>query len=267
MHTTHRLTPGAPIKLAETPTRAKSFGQDRDKGESEFKGLRKELIRLQRRFYAEGKAKLLIVFQAMDAGGKDGTIRSVFKGVNPQGVEVTSFKVPSSRELAHDFLWRIHRAVPGAGMIGVFNRSHYEDVLVVRVEDIVPKSVWMERYEQINQFEKLLTDTGTIVLKFFLHISRDEQRERFQDRLDDPEKNWKFSLDDLKKREKWDLYMAAYEDALLRCTTAQAPWHVIPAGQNWYRDLSVARVIVHALRVHNPQYPTVKEDLSHVEIT
>ncbi len=264
---THRLTPGVPVSLGDLPTRAKAFGQDRDKAESEFKALRKELIRLQPRFYAEGKAKMLIVFQAMDAGGKDGTVRSIFKGVNPQGVQVTSFKVPTSQELAHDFLWRVHRAVPGSGMIGVFNRSHYEDVLVVRVEEIVPEAVWMGRYELINQFEKLLVDTGTILLKFFLHISKEEQRDRFQERLEDPDKNWKFSLDDLKKREKWDLYMAAYQDALERCTTPWAPWHVIPADQNWYRDLSVARVIVNALRVHNPQYPTVKEDLSRVEIT
>ncbi len=263
---THRLTPGAPVSLDELPTRAKPFGQERDKAETEFKALRKELIRLQARFYAEGKAKLLIVFQAMDAGGKDGTVRSVFKGVNPQGVQVTSFKVPTSEELGHDFLWRIHRAVPGAGMIALFNRSHYEDVLVVRVEEIVPESVWSGRYELINQFEKLLVETGTILLKFFLHISKEEQRERFQERLEDPDKNWKFSLDDLKKRAKWDLYMAAYQDALQRCTTSWAPWYVIPADQNWYRDLAVLRVIVNALRVHNPQYPTVKEDLSHVEI-
>ena len=266
MPTTHRLTPGEPITLEGMPTRAKPFGQDRDKAKAEFKSLRKELIQLQRRFYAEGKAKLLIVFQAMDAGGKDGTIRSVFKGVNPQGVAVTSFKVPSREELAHDFLWRIHRAVPGTGMIGVFNRSHYEDVLVVRVENIVPETVWRARYDLINHFEKMLVETGTIVLKFFLHISREEQRERFQERLDDPEKNWKFSSEDLKKRERWDLYMAAYEDALRRCTTSWAPWHVIPAGQNWYRDLAVSRVIVNALRVHNPQYPSVTEDLSHIEV-
>ncbi len=266
MPNTHRLTPGVEVSLKKAPTRAEPFGQQREAGETEFKRLRKELAKLQNRFYAEGKAKLLVVLQAMDAGGKDGTIRRVFQGVNPQGVRVTSFKAPTAEELAHDYLWRIHQAVPGKGMIGVFNRSHYEDVLVVRVENLVKESVWSRRYEQINQFERLLTDTGTILLKFYLHISKEEQAKRFKERLEDPEKNWKFSLDDLKKREKWEAYMAAYQDALNRCTTAWAPWHVIPADNNWYRNLAVARAIVGAIRQHDPKFPVPKEDFSKVEI-
>ncbi|MEZ6067255.1 MAG: polyphosphate kinase 2 family protein [Planctomycetaceae bacterium] len=201
------------------------------------------------------KQKLLIVLQAMDAGGKDGTTRKVFTGVNPQGVRVTSFKAPTAAELAHDYLWRIHQAVPAKGMIGVFNRSHYEDVLVVRVDKLVPESVWRGRYEQINQFEELLCETGTRMIKFFLHITPDEQKERFQERLDDPEKHWKFSPDDLKKRKQWGEYQAAYNEALSRCSTEHAPWYVVPANQNWYRNLIVVRTIVETLREMNPCYP------------
>ncbi len=262
----HQLEPGRPFTLADLPTQGKQFFPDRDAAEAEFKALRRELIELQTCLYAENKQKLLIVFQAMDAGGKDGTIRRVFRGVNPQGVRVHSFKVPSKIELAHDYLWRIHKVVPAKGMIGVFNRSHYEDVLVVRVHDIVPESVWRPRYEQINQFEKLLTDTGTAVLKFFLHISPEEQLERFQDRLDEPSKNWKFSLEDLEKRKFWDDYMAAYEEALQQCTTPWAPWHVIPADQKWYRNLTITRTIVHTLKQMNPQYPEPEGDLSGIVI-
>jgi PPK2 family polyphosphate:nucleotide phosphotransferase len=202
----------------------------------------------------------------MDAGGKDGTIRSVFRGVNPQGVRVTSFKVPSKQELAHDFLWRIHQAVPAKGMIGVFNRSHYEDVLVVRVHNIVPESVWRPRYEQINNFEKMLVETGTVILKFYLHMSKEEQRERFQARIEDPTKNWKFSLEDLEKRKLWADYMDAYEEMLNRTTTAWAPWRVIPADQKWYRNLAITRAIVSALHDLAPQYPEPEKDLSGVTV-
>ncbi len=258
----HRLNPGEPVDLAAIPTRAEPYHQDREAAETEFKALRRELRDWQPKLYAEGKRKLLIVLQAMDAGGKDGTIRRVFQGVNPQGVRVTSFKVPSKEDLAHDFLWRIHKAVPGSGMIGVFNRSHYEDVLVVRVANLAPEPIWRARYALINDFEKLLVETGTTVLKFYLHISSEEQRERFQARLDDPNKHWKFSLDDLAKRKQWDDYMAAYQEALQRCTTAHAPWYVIPADQKWYRNLAIARAIVGTLRAHDPQYPATEIDLS-----
>jgi PPK2 family polyphosphate:nucleotide phosphotransferase len=267
MPQTHRLEPKRPIRLTDISTKAKSFYEgDRETAGVEFKALRDEFIERQQQLYAEGKQKLLIVLQANDAGGKDGTIRNVTKGVNPQGVHVTSFKAPSKEELAHDFLWRIHQAVPGKGMIGIFNRSHYEDVLVVRVHNIVPEAVWRPRYEHINQFEKMLSDSGTTILKFYLHISKEEQKERFQARLDDPSKHWKFSLEDLEKRKLWDDYMAAFEDMLNNCTTAYAPWHVIPADQKWYRNLAITRIIVHTLQQMNPQYPQNEEDLSNVVI-
>ncbi|MCP5098717.1 MAG: polyphosphate kinase 2 family protein [Chloroflexi bacterium] len=263
---THRLNPKRPFSLTQLPTNGKTFHSERKEAESEFKAIRRELIELQQRLYAEGKQKLLIVFQAMDAGGKDGTIRNVFRGVNPQGVRVTSFKVPSKEELAHDFLWRIHKAAPGKGMIGVFNRSHYEDVLVVRVHDIVPETVWRPRYEQINQFEKLLHDTGTRILKFYLHISKAEQKERFQSRLDEPAKNWKFAMGDLDKRKYWDDYMVVYEEMLQQCTTSYAPWHVIPANQKWYRNLTITKTIVETLREMNPTYPPPEDNIQNVII-
>lgn len=266
MQTQHRLIPGQPVDLSQIPTRADEFHSDRDEAEAEFKELRRELVDWQPRLYAEGRQRLLIVLQAMDAGGKDGTIRRVFQGVNPQGVRVSSFKVPSKEELAHDFLWRIHEEVPATGMIRIFNRSHYEDVLVVRVENLVPEAIWRPRYDLINDFERLLTATGTTVLKFYLHISKEEQRKRFQARIDEPEKNWKFSLDDLKKREKWDDYQAAYQEALFRCTTEYAPWHVIPADQKWYRNLAITRAIVGNLREMNPAYPEPETDLSQVVV-
>ena len=265
MPDTHRLTPGQYVQLSETSTDGKDFHNDRDKAEKEFEELREELIRWQPALYAEGKQKLLVVLQAMDAGGKDGTIRHTLKGVNPQGVRVASFKKPSEEELAHDFLWRIHKAVPAKGMIEVFNRSHYEDVLVVRVDQIVPETVWRRRYEVINQFEQHLTDTGTTILKFFLHISKKEQKERFQDRLNEPDKNWKFDSGDLSKRKQWDDYQIAFQDMLNHCTTEHAPWYVIPGDQKWYRNLAIMRVMVDTLKSMNPEYPQ-SEDLSGVVI-
>lgn len=262
----HRLEEKRPFSLTQLPTDGKLYHYDRDMAEAEFEALRKELREWQTRLYAEGKQKLLIVLQAMDAGGKDGTIGNVFQGVNPQGVRVQSFKVPSKEELDHDFLWRVHKVVPGKGMMGVFNRSHCEDVLVVRVHNIVAEAVWRPRYEQINQFEKLLHDTGTRILKFYLHISKKEQKKRFQERLADPSKHWKFSLEDVAKRNYWDDYMAAYQEMLEKTTTSWAPWYVIPADQKWYRDLAISRVLLHTLREMNPQYPVSAEDLSNVVI-
>lgn len=266
MKSAHQLHPERPITLGEIPTTARKYHGDRDSAENEFRTLRDEIIEYQRCFYADGSKKLIIVLQAMDAGGKDGTIRRIFKGVNPQGVQVTSFKVPTHHELSRDFLWRIHKAVPPKGMIGVFNRSHYEDVLVVRVHDIVPEKVWRPRYAHINAFEKLLTDSGTTILKFFLHISSDEQKERFQARLDEPDKNWKFSVDDLAKRKLWDDYSAAYEEMLEKTTTSWAPWYVIPADQKWYRNLAISRVLVDTFRTIDPQYPEPEQDLSGIVI-
>ncbi len=254
------------MSLAEMPTRADSFASSRKQAEKECKKLRQELIELQNCLYADGRHKLLVVLQAMDAGGKDGTIRRVFRGVNPQGVRVTSFKRPSTADLAHDFLWRIHKAVPGDGMIGVFNRSHYEDVLVVRVDEIVPEHVWRPRFEMINQFEAMLAATGTRIVKFYLHISREEQKERFEERLRIPEKNWKFDSGDLKKRQQWNDYRTAYEEVLTTCSTNFAPWHIIPSDQKWYRNLAITRVLVDTLRDMDPRYPDQTEDLSGIVI-
>ncbi len=260
------MEPGNSISIAELSTSGRDFRSDRKAAEKERKSLRKEMFNWQQRFYAAQDRKLLIVLQAMDAGGKDGTIRRVFEGIDPRGIRVTSFKLPTKQELAHDYLWRIHQEVPAAGMIGVFNRSHYEDVLAVRVRELVSQEVWQSRYQQINQFEALLTETGTTVLKFFLHVSKDEQKERFQDRLDVPEKNWKFAVEDLATREQWDDYMVAYEEMLNRCTTETAPWYAIPADQKWYRNLAITRIIVDTFKQIDPQYPPPEPGLDQVQI-
>jgi PPK2 family polyphosphate:nucleotide phosphotransferase len=226
----------------------------------------KRLQELQEVMWAEGKHALLIVLQAMDGGGKDGVIRHVMRGVNPQGCQVTSFKVPTEEETDHDFLWRVHKAVPRRGYIGIFNRSHYEDVLVVRVHDLAPEEVWQQRYEQINQFEKLLADTGTTILKFFLHISKEEQKERFEARLKDPRKNWKFSMGDVSKRAYWDSYMRAFEDALSRCSTAWAPWYIVPANHKWYRNLVVSQIIAETMERLDMHYPPPLPDADKIVI-
>jgi PPK2 family polyphosphate:nucleotide phosphotransferase len=262
----HRLEPGGKVRIKQLPTDADDFHDNRKKAEEVFSELREEFIELQFRLYAEGRRKLLIIFQAMDAGGKDGAIRHVFKGVNPQGVQVTAFKTPSAEELAHDFLWRIHKAVPGSGMIGVFNRSQYEDVLIVRVEKLLAEKAWRPRYDQINNFERYLTETGTTILKFFLHISANEQKKRFQERLADPLKQWKFSQADLEKRTQWNDYMEAYEDVLERCTTEWAPWHVIPSDQKWYRNLAIVRTIVETMRDMKLELPKPPKDLANLVI-
>jgi len=224
------------------------------------------LAELQHLLYAENKHALLVVLQAMDAGGKDGTIRHVMSGINPQGCRVTSFKVPSAEEADHDFLWRIHKAVPPKGEIGIFNRSHYEDVLVVRVHQLVPKSVWSRRYHQINLFEKLLAENNVHILKFYLHISKQEQKERFQDRIRRPEKNWKVNPQDLEERKKWPQYMRAFEDALSRCSTRYAPWYVIPSNKKWFRNLAVSQIIVETLEGLKMKYPPPCCDLSDLVI-
>ncbi len=224
------------------------------------------LAELQEVLYADGKRALLVVLQGIDTGGKDGTIEHVFSGLNPQGVQVTAFKQPTAIELAHDFLWRVHLATPPRGYIGIFNRSHYEDVLVVRVHNLAPKKEWKKRYEFINRFEEMLTENGTTILKFFLYISKDEQKKRFQARLDDPNKQWKFALGDLKERELWDDYIAAYEGALTECNTEYAPWHIVPANHKWYRNFIVTRTIVETMAAMHLKYPEPKEDLSNVTI-
>jgi len=243
-------------------------GALRDKKEARilFRIERDRIVRLQERLYAERSQSLLVVLQATDTGGKDGTIRNVFKGVNPQGCRVWSFGVPSEEEAAHDALWRYHAHTPAEGMIGVFNRSHYEEVLVVRVKELAPKAVWKRRYDELNDFERLLANNGTRILKFFLNISRDEQKERLQERLDDPEKHWKFATGDLEDRALWADYRKAFADAINRCATPQAPWFVVPANRKWYRNLVVARTIADALAEMNPQYPPEEANLGNIVI-
>lgn len=260
-----RVPASGRFRLAEVDP-DETFGLDKKTAKDEHAGLIERLSELQSAMYAEQKHSLLIVLQAMDAGGKDGTIRSLLTGVNPQGVQVTSFKVPSAEELAHDYLWRIHKATPPRGIIGLFNRSHYEDVLVVRVAGLAPKEVWRARYDQINRFEQHLAENGTTILKFYLHISKDEQKARFEERLEEPEKRWKFAKGDLKVREQWDDYMAAYEDALARCSTGWAPWYVIPANRNWLRNWLVASIVVETLEGLDMQYPEPEEGLDEVVI-
>jgi PPK2 family polyphosphate:nucleotide phosphotransferase len=208
--------------------------------------------------YAEHARSLLIILQGMDASGKDGSIKHVMSGVNPQGCNVVSFKQPSVRELDHDFLWRVHAAVPGKGEIGIFNRSHYEDVLIARVHKLVPRDIWQERYDQINAFEKILSENNVHILKFFLHISSEEQRRRFDERLADPRKNWKFSDSDLKEREFWDNYQLAYEDALAKCSTRRAPWFVVPSDHKWFRNHAIAEIIIQTLESLRMKFPKLK---------
>lgn len=250
----YRVEPGSHFRLADVDPDA-TPGYDKAAGRARTEELRAELERLQELLYADHRHKLLVVLQAIDAGGKDGTIRAVFEGVNPQGVRVASFKKPSDDELAHDYLWRVHQHTPAFGEIVIFNRSHYEDVLVVRVHDLVPEKQWRRRYDHITAFEQMLVDEGTVIRKFLLHISKDEQRERQQERIDNPAKRWKFSKADLVEREHWDDYMAAFEEMVQRTSTDDAPWYVIPANHNWYRDLVVTEVLVEALQAMDLRYP------------
>ncbi len=258
---------GKSVRLADYDPNYTGNFTDKKAAEKALKDNRHRLRELQQVLYAENKHALLIILQAMDAGGKDGTIRHVMRGVNPQGVQVTSFKVPTAEELAHDFLWRIHRHTPPRGMIGIFNRSHYEDVLVVRVEKLVPSKVWQARYDHINHFEQVLADSGVHILKFFLHISKDEQKERFLDRLNEPDKNWKFSRGDLPVREKWDQYMEAYEEVLTRCNTENAPWHIVPANKKWYRNLMISNTIIQTLERLDMRYPDPEPGLDEIVIS
>ncbi|MGI0090505.1 MAG: polyphosphate kinase 2 family protein [Nitrososphaerales archaeon] len=237
------------------PDDTSSFDGDKKDALEKIDRLKKGLEALQERLYAERKHKVLLVLQAMDTGGKDSTIRLVFEGVNPQGVRVVSFGVPTQEEKDHDFLWRIHKRVPRNGEIVIFNRSHYEGVLVERVHKLVPERVWMQRYKEINDFERMLSDEGTLIVKFYLHISKGEQEERLEDRLKDPTKEWKFSPNDLPDRKLWKEYMKAYEDALEKTSTGWAPWYVVPANHKWFRDLIVASAIVNHLERLRMQYP------------
>jgi PPK2 family polyphosphate:nucleotide phosphotransferase len=240
---------------------AATLGLSKSRAERAMPGHVEKLAKLHDLLYAEHKHALLIVLQGMDAAGKDGTIRHVMSGVNPQGCTVTSFKQPTPKELDHDFLWRIHAAVPEIGTIGIFNRSHYEDVLIARVHKLVPKSVWRDRYSQINDFEALLNASGVRILKFFLHMSSAEQEQRFQRRLEDPTRNWKASPADFKERKFWDDYQAAYEDAVARCSKPHAPWYVIPSDNKWFRNFAVSEMIIETLAGLKMRYPHKLPDL------
>lgn len=263
----YRVEPGRAAQIAARDTRdLQGFSEGKAAGKVRGKALTKELEELQELLYAEGKHKVLIVLQAMDTGGKDGTIRHVFDGTNPQGVKVASFKKPTPEELAHDYLWRVHDHAPGSGEIAIFNRSHYEDVLVVRVHSLVPEGRWRRRFDHINAFEKLLTDEGTTILKFYLHISHDEQAERLQARLDDPTKQWKFNKGDLEHRDLWDKYMEAYAAALTLTSTERAPWYIVPANRKWYRNIVVAKTIVETLERLDMEYPEPDEGLADIVI-
>jgi PPK2 family polyphosphate:nucleotide phosphotransferase len=248
------VRPGVQIDLSTIDPEA-THGHRKDASAKELADGLQRLASLQDRLWAEAKHAVLVVVQGIDAAGKDGTIKHVMGAFNPQGCPVTSFKAPSALELAHDYLWRVHARVPAKGEIGIFNRSHYEEVLVVRVHELVPKAVWSKRYPQLNAFEETLTAAGTTVVKFFLHISRDEQRRRIQERYDDPTKRWKFKMSDLEERARWDEYAAAYEDMLAKTSTATAPWYVIPGDRNWFRNLAVADILGDVLEGLHPQYP------------
>jgi PPK2 family polyphosphate:nucleotide phosphotransferase len=248
------------------PEDSRAFGGDKSSGKDKLEELNEELEELQELLFAEQKQRVLVVLQGMDTAGKDGTIRHVFEGVNPQGVRVASFKVPSKMELAHDYLWRVHQQTPGKGEIVIFNRSHYEDVLVVRVHELVPQAAWQKRYEHINNFEKLLADEGTTILKFFLNIDLNEQKERLQARLDNAHKQWKFNVGDLRERKLWDDYTIAYEDVLSKTSTDWAPWYIIPANRKWYRNLVIGEILVQTLKNLNMSYPPPEDDLSGIVI-
>jgi PPK2 family polyphosphate:nucleotide phosphotransferase len=263
----YRVKPGEKIRLKDfDPNDTSQFSNGKPAGLARMAELTKSLDELQEVLYAEHKHKILVVLQALDAGGKDGTIRSVLSGINPQGVHISSFKVPTEQERDHDYLWRIHQQVPAKGELVVFNRSHYEDVLVVRVHNLVSKDIWSQRYAQISSFEQMLAEEGTTILKFYLNVSKDEQKQRLQERLDDPSKNWKFNPGDLKERALWDDYINAYEDAFQKTSTAWAPWYVIPANHNWYRNLCVASILVQTLEDLKMKYPAPAADLSNIVI-
>lgn len=260
----YRVKPGKKVKLADWKT-DDNGGLSKEEAQPLLENLSEQLFDWQERLYAEGKQSLLIILQARDAAGKDGVVKKVIGTFNPNGVHIANFKVPSAEELAHDFLWRIHAQVPKKGMVGVFNRSHYEDVLVTRVYDMIDDQAASERLEHIVNFEKLLTDTGTRILKFYLHISPDEQKERLQARLDEPGKNWKFNPGDLKDRENWDKFTDAYQ-AALGTSMDSAPWYVIPADRKWFRDLAISQVVLETLKDMNPQYPAIDYDPKSIVI-
>ena len=260
-----RVQPGRPAELTARDTRA-TFGLGKAAGKDKHKDLVQRLSILQQRLYAESERRLLLVLQGLDASGTDGVIRKVFTGINPQGCRVVSFKTPTSTELAHDFLWRIHAALPERGYIGVFNRSHYEDIVTVRMRSLVPEKVWKRRPRDVNTFERMLTDEGTTIVKVFLNVSKEEQAERLRERIADPEKRWKFRKADLETQERFDEYMSAYDEALEATSTRWAPWHVVPADRNWVKSLAVAALVVDALERMDPKLPDPEPGIEDLEI-
>jgi PPK2 family polyphosphate:nucleotide phosphotransferase len=261
----HRIEPGSKVDLSAIDPDDTPLADKKSDAKKESEKLVEQLRDLQELLFAERRRKVLVVLQGMDTSGKDGTVRHVMSGFNPAGVRVVSFRKPSPDELSHDYLWRIHAQTPSAGEIAVFNRSHYEDVLVVRVHELVPPKQWRQRYQQINDFERMLVENDTIVLKFFLHISADEQRKRLQERVDDPTKRWKFEHGDLEERARWNDYMKAYEDALEKTSTKWAPWYAVPSNAKWYRNYVVARTVAETLESLDMTYPKI--DLGDVKIT
>lgn len=263
----YRVAPGSRVDLSDwDPDEVSAFSGDKDEAKELFADMVERIAELQHVMWAEDKQSLLVVIQAMDTGGKDSTIRSVFSGVNPQGVRVANFKSPTKVELEHDYLWRVHPHTPGKGEIAVFNRSHYEDVLIVRVLGFAPEEKWQRRYGHINDFERLLTDEGTTVVKLYLHISKEEQAGRLQERLDTPEKLWKFNKADLDHRALWSDYMTAFEAVLEKTSTDNAPWYIIPANRKWYRNYVIGRIILDTLESMNMQFPAPEDDLDDVVI-
>lgn len=260
------VPPGTKVKLKDYDPDYTGNFKNKAEAQKVLSSIQTQMKELQELLYAEGKRSVLIILQAMDTGGKDGTIKNVMAGVDPQGCDVQNFKVPTPEELAHDFLWRAHKVTPAKGKIVIFNRSYYEDVLVVRVHNVVPKEVWSKRYDQINSFEKCLTENDTVIIKFYLHISKDEQKKRLEERLNDPTKRWKFSEADLRERRYWNDYMDAYEDVLTKCSTDYAPWYIVPANKKWYRNVVVGETIVKRLKELNMKYPEPKTDLSKIVI-
>jgi len=266
IHSPYLAKPGKKINLSKYKTDDTGKFKDKENAQPAMdKNLRK-LAKLQEMLYAGANHAVLIVLQAMDTGGKDGAIEHVFSSVNPQGCQVSSFKQPTKLELSHDYLWRIHTAAPPKGMIGIFNRSHYESVLVERVHNLVPKKVWSRRYQSINDFERLLAEEGTTILKFFLHISKDEQKRRLEARLEDPKKHWKFDPNDLKERELWDEYQDAYADALSRCSTEYAPWYIVPADHKWFRNWVLGDTIVRTMEELELKYPAPREGVEGIAV-
>jgi PPK2 family polyphosphate:nucleotide phosphotransferase len=259
-----KVEPGSKVKLKKIDPSFDDGRKSHKSAADEIEHYQKKLRELQDLLYAERRHSLLICLQALDTGGKDGAINHVLGAMNPQGCRVAPFKQPSAEEAAHDFLWRAHKAAPARGEVVIFNRSHYEDVLVVRVHNLVPKEIWSRRYDQINAFEKNLVANGTHILKFYLNISKEEQLKRFKERLDDPAKQWKISEADYKERAFWDDYVAAYQEALSRCSTGHAPWFVIPANHKWFRNLAIARIVVEHLESLNMKYPEPTVDIEHI---